>query len=545
MMDEYEKSKVRTKRYHKIKRLLNMVYGFDSFRSKQYEIINRIINGEDVCAIMPTGIGKSLCYQMPAIYLDKPAIIVSPLISLMNDQKINLSNLGISSCCYNSSVSDKYQMKKDILQYKYRFIYITPESCITIKNFLIELEKKLGISLIAIDEAHCISSYGFDFRKSYRDLSFIKEILPNTPILAVTATATKLVSEDICKVLGFKNYTLIRTSFDRPNLYLEVKTKGKMEIDIIPIIQKFHDQSIIIYCLTKKNTVKIAEILKMYQIPYGIYHADLDDNEKKKTHHRFLKNKIRVVVATIAFGMGINKMDVRVVIHYGAPKNIEGYYQEIGRAGRDGEKSYCYMFYNYQDFVIQETFISNCNDPIYQKNQYKLLTEMKKYVSTKQCRRKVLLGYFDEEFPGNCNFCDNCCNGSIKINNLIKCKQNVQKETKLLLDLIESLKKNFGLGMYINILRGSKNKNIPIAIIPKEYHGAGKHRSFDWWKELGEHLIKIGFLQQVYLKGGRFMVPIIKVTKDGVTWSSMIELDGFLEGLNIPRLEPIEMVNAI
>jgi Werner syndrome ATP-dependent helicase len=545
-MDEYEKSKIHTKRYRKIKKIINIVYGFDNFRSKQYEIINRIINGEDVCAIMPTGIGKSLCYQIPAIYLNKPAIIISPLISLMDDQKMNLNDLGISSCCYNSNVLNKLQMRKDILQYKYQIIYITPESIITVKNFLVDLEKKLGISLIAIDEAHCISSYGFDFRKSYRELTFIKEILPNIPILAVTATATEVVSKDICKVLCLKNYTLIKTSFNRPNLYLEVNHKNRMENDIIPIVQKFHNQSIIIYCLTKKNTVKISEILKTHKITCGIYHADLDDEEKKRTHRRFIRNKIKVVVATIAFGMGINKMDVRAIIHYGAPKNIEGYYQEIGRAGRDGDKAYCYAFYNNQDFIIQKGFIANCNDLVYQKNQLVLLEKMKHYVNTKQCRRKVLLEYFGEKFVDECNFCDNCCgkDENVITHKVIKNKQDVQKEAKLLIELIESLKKNYGLGTYINILRGSNNKNIsPIARSCK-YYGAGTHRSIAWWKELGEHLIKIGFLQQYHIQGNRFAIPVIRVTKDGVIWSNMSELNGLLGGLNIPRLEPIEMINS-
>ncbi|XWV26037.1 putative ATP-dependent RNA helicase [Tupanvirus soda lake] len=547
-MDPYEKSKMFTKRYKKIKTLLKMVYGYDSFRSKQYEIINRIICGEDVCAIMPTGVGKSICFQIPALYIDKPAIIISPLISLMDDQRLILEELGISSCCYNSNVANKSQMKKDILQCKYKFIYITPESIVNMKDFFQKLEEKQGISLIAIDEAHCISSYGFDFRKSYRELTFFKEILPNIPILAVTATATNIVGKDICKVLGFKNHTPIKTSFDRPNLYLEVREKSKnIGSDIISVLKKYENKSVIIYCLTKKETAKIAEILKMHKIKCGIYHAGLDVEDKKKAHHDFIKGNVKVIAATIAFGMGINKADVRAVIHYGAPKNIEGYYQEIGRAGRDGKKAYCYAFYNFRDFKVQEGFIANSNDGSYQKNQLKLLEQMKRYMLTKQCRRQILLEYFDEDANDKCDFCDNCCGVHKKMDvTIIKTEQDVQKEAKLLIDLIESVKgKSFGIGMYINILRGSTNKSITSIMKKSKFYGSGKHRSAVWWKEMSDNLIKQGFLQQVYLKGGRFAMQVIKTTKQGIMWANMADLNGMLDGLGVVQLEPMKMVTTI
>ncbi|XWV24795.1 putative ATP-dependent RNA helicase [Tupanvirus deep ocean] len=547
-MDPYEKSKMFTKRYKKIKTLLKMVYGYDSFRSKQYEIINRIITGEDVCAIMPTGVGKSLCFQIPALYIDKPAIIISPLISLMDDQRLILEELGISSCCYNSNVANKSQMKKDILQCKYKFVYITPESIVNLKDFLQKLEEKQGISLIAIDEAHCISSYGFDFRKSYRELTFFKEILPQIPILAVTATATNIVGKDICKVLGFKNHTPIKTSFDRPNLYLEVREKSKnIGSDIVPLLKKYENKSVIIYCLTKKETAKVAEILKMHKIKCGIYHAGLDVEDKKKAHHDFVKGNVKVIAATIAFGMGINKADVRAVIHYGAPKNIEGYYQEIGRAGRDGKKAYCYAFYNFRDFKVQEGFIANSNDGSYQKNQLKLLEQMKRYMLTKQCRRQILLEYFDEDADDKCDFCDNCCGVHKKMEvTIVKTEQDVQKEAKLLIDLVESIKgKSFGIGMYINILRGSTNKSITSIMKKSKFYGSGKHRSAVWWKEMSDNLIKQGFLQQVYLKGGRFAMQVIKTTKQGIMWANMADLNGMLDGLGVVQLEPMKMITTI
>ncbi|AFX92704.1 putative ATP-dependent RNA helicase [Megavirus courdo11] len=548
-MDKYEKTKVLTIRYKKIKKLLQIVYGYDSFRPKQYEIINRIINGEDVCALLPTGQGKSICFQIPALYLDKPAIIVFPLISLMEDQKIILDKLSITSCCYNSTVENKYKMRKDIMKGKYQFVFITPESLTSLKSFLTELDDTLGISLIAIDEAHCISSYGFDFRKAYRELTLFKEILPNIPILALTATATNVIGKDICKTLQLKTQDPIKTSFDRPNLFLEVRCKtSRSSDDIIPIVKKHKNESVIIYCVTKKETENVAAILKTFKIDCGMYHGDLDAKIKSKAHRKFVSGKVKVMVATIAFGMGINKSDVRAVIHYGAPKNIEGYYQEIGRAGRDGEKSYCYAFYNYRDFAIQESLIKNSTmtTPTYKELLTKLLGVMKNYLTAKRCRRQILLEYFEEDYPDKCNFCDNCC-GRIKIDTGInKSTQNVQKEAKILIDLIESIKdRSFGITMYINILRASNNKNITPAIRKNKYYGAGKSHSMNWWKEVVDNLIQRGLLQYVSMNSGKFPIQIIKVTQQGLAWANMSELSGIIDNLDIVKFEPLEMNNTI
>lgn len=558
-MDPYEKSKMFTKRYKKIKKLLKKVYGYESFRSKQYEIINRIIKKEDVCAIMSTGMGKSLCFQLPALYLDLPAIVISPLISLMDDQRLILDKLGISSCCYNSTTENRSKMRKEILQGEYQFIYITPESIVNMKDFLTKLEDIQGISLIAIDEAHCISSYGFDFRKAYREVSFIKELLPDVPILAVTATATEQVGKDICKVLGFSHTKPIKTSFDRPNLFLQVNMKNELvkdektgkvrrktiDEDIVPIIEKHLNESIIIYCLTRKETEKIAGILKLHKIKCGMYHAGMATEKKELAHKNFINGKVKVIAATIAFGMGINKSDVRVVIHYGSPKNIEGYYQEIGRAGRDGKKSYCYAFYNYRDFKMQENFINMVNDEAHKENLFFLLNRMKNFMITKKCRRQILLEYFDEDYIGKCDFCDNCCGVHIQESKKLTTTQDIQKEAKMLIDLIESMpQRNFGLTMYINILRGSNSKSITAIMKKNKMYAQGKHRSVEWWKEMTEHLIKQNFLQSVPIKG-KFMMQVIKPTKEGIMWANMAELGDFLGEMGVQQIKPVKMQTTI
>lgn len=550
-IDPYEKSKMLTKRYRKLKQLLKLVYGYDTFRSKQYEIINRILGGEDVCAIMPTGMGKSLTFQIPALYLKQTAIIISPLISLMNDQQIMLEELGITSCCYNGNTQNKTKVLSDILKGKYQFVYITPESLMKMQEFLVKLAAGTGISLVAIDEAHCISAYGFDFRKAYREITFLKKALPETPILAVTATATRDVGEDICRVLGFKHTKPIITSFDRPNLFLDARVKSSkngMVSDIVPIINKHKDEAVIIYCISRKETEKVAELLKIRRIKCGVYHAGLAPEVKDKAHNDFLSGKLKVISATIAFGMGINKADVRAVVHYGCPKNIEGYYQEIGRAGRDGAEAHCYTFFGKQDFVMQESFIMGGDNKTYQSIQLRKLEQMKQYMTTRQCRRRLMLEYFDEEAPNNCNFCDNCCKTHKGTEEVERVEQNVKKEAKMLVDLVETFSvrnQRFGITVYINILRGSKNKAITAIMRKANSYGKGKHRSVEWWKELTENLIQQGFLQQVMLQSGRFPMKVVSATRNGVTWASMSDLGDFVDGLTVPQLAPIRMATDI
>lgn len=406
-MDEYEAARQNTKRYLRMKRLLEKIYHYKDFRPKQYEIVNKIVSGKDVCAVLTTGYGKSLCFQLPALYLKKPAIIVSPLISLMDDQQMNLRKLGVRACTYNSTVAKKMNLRHKILENRYRIIYITPESIVNLWNFLAELEKRVGITVVAVDEAHCISCYGYDFRPSYRQLSAIRSHLPDVPILAVTATATERVCQDILDVLKLRTKHVIKLSFNRPNLYLEVARMSTPEVDILPLLKRYKMPSII-YCLTKKDTARIHKLLLQNDYAAGIYHAELEDAQKRRTHRHFLHDKIQIVVATIAFGMGIDKPNIGLIIHYGVPKNLEGYFQEIGRAGRNGDLAYCYIFYHYRDFKIQESFVKRCQNSQYQMLQLELLHKMKEYIFCHGCRRKFILAYFGETLEGSCNFCDNC-----------------------------------------------------------------------------------------------------------------------------------------
>lgn len=556
-MDSYEKTKINTARYNKIKKILSDIYGYENFREKQYEIINKIINKQDICAILPTGHGKSLTFQIPAVYTNKVVIVISPLISLMEDQKISLEKLKISVCCYNSSVENKNKIYKKILKGKYNLVYITPESLVSKKEIITQLNDDDNLAAIAIDEAHCISSYGHDFRKAYIKLNFIKEENPNIPILAITATATDHVIEDICDILKLKVEDVIKTSFDRPNLYLEIKlkttcsklkasniTKNPIEYDILPVLRKYKDKSIIIYCLTIKDILKIKGILKNHKIKCTIYHSKMTSEDRKKSHHQFINGEKNIIIATIAFGMGINKMDVRVIIHYGCSKNIEGYYQEIGRAGRDGKKSYCFMFYAVKDFIIQRRFINDIADQDFKENQNKLLKIMEKYIFTKTCRRKILLEYFGETIEyTNCNFCDNCV-GSTQIDNNIvdKPEQNVEKEATMLLNLIESIpKRTFGINRYIEILRGSKNKNITPELVDNKYYKKGKDKSAEWWKELIENLVNFGYLQKVCLPNSISM-QVIKVTTKGLDLIHHLEL-GKMINTHAEKIPLIKMIN--
>src|ERR1043165_7915385 len=391
---------------------LKSFFGFDAFKGNQEKIIQNVLSGKDTFVIMPTGGGKSLCYQLPAILSEGTAIVVSPLIALMKNQVDAIrgfsNETGIAHFLDSSlNKSDIAQVKKDVLSGKTKLLYIAPETLTKEDN--ITFFKEFKISFFAIDEAHCISEWGHDFRPEYRRLRPIIDAVGGVPVMALTATATPKVQQDIQKNLGMMGADLFKSSFNRDNLYYDVRPKQNVIREIIKYVKQNSGKSGIIYCLSRKKVEEIAEALKVNGIKAAPYHAGLDARERATTQDMFLMEELHVIVATIAFGMGIDKPDVRFVIHHDIPKSLEGYYQETGRAGRDGGEGKCVTFYSYEDIMKLEKFMKD--KPVAEQEIGKqMLSETAAFAETSSCRRKFLLHYFGEQFEeGNCNgMCDNC-----------------------------------------------------------------------------------------------------------------------------------------
>ena len=394
----------------KVKADLKKIFGFSQFRGNQELIVDNLLNKRNTFVIMPTGAGKSLCYQLPAVMKDGTAIVISPLIALMKNQVDQLQALGINAHFLNSTLnkSEAAKVKSEVLSKKTKLLYVAPESLTKEEN--IEFLKSARLSFVAIDEAHCISEWGHDFRPEYRRIkSIVAQIAPNLPIIALTATATPKVQQDIQRNLQMEEADLFKSSFNRTNLFYEVRPKVKNDSkkDLIKFIKGHKGKSGIIYCLSRKKVEEIAQLLKVNQINAAPYHAGLDSSVRIKTQDDFLNEELDVIVATIAFGMGIDKPDVRYVIHYDVPKSLEGYYQETGRAGRDGLEGHCLMFYKYEDIVKLDKF--NKDKPVTERENAKiLLQEMAAFAETGVCRRKFILNYFGETMDDDCGFCDNC-----------------------------------------------------------------------------------------------------------------------------------------
>ena len=462
-MNDYEQSKKDTKRYKEVKKILKDKFGYDNFRQNQYKIIDNLLDNKDVLAILPTSHGKSLCYEIPPLITKEVAIIISPLISLMEDQMTILQKLNINVCSYNSTltIKEKKEVERKAILGEYSIIYITPESLLNRKDFIEKIYQKIGICLVAIDEAHCVSSFGFDFRPAYREIVKIRKLLVNVPFLATTATATLDVIEDIKTELKLKKCEVIKSSFDRPNLYINVKNKNEDTIlEIAKIINDTKEGSIIIYCITQKDTEMIADKLRFLGISILAYHGGMKQDDRTEIQNKFMTSKIKCISATVAFGMGINKDNVRNVIHYGRPQNIEGYYQEIGRGGRDGNKSNCYLFCKKDDFIMHKSIIEKTTDKTYKKNKMILFEKMMEYTQLKTCRKKFILNYFDED-SDNCNNCDNCCNVKKEIITLTINEQiMLENITTLITDIYKLKNYNYGISMIVLILKGSNNKKI-------------------------------------------------------------------------------------
>ena len=462
-----------------IHKLLKNVFGFDQFKGNQEEIIKSILGGNNTFVLMPTGGGKSLCYQLPALMSKGTAIVVSPLIALMKNQVDMIRNFGTElgiAHVMNSSLSkaELLEVKEDLKSGKTKLLYVAPESLT--KEETTEFLRGLKISFVAIDEAHCISEWGHDFRPEYRRLRpIINAIGDNLPVIALTATATVKVQNDIMKNLEIMDAKVFKSSFDRPNLYYEVRPKTKDVIkDIIKYIKQNPGKSGIVYCLSRKKVEELAETLAVNGIRALPYHAGLDSQTRKENQDKFLMEEADVIVATIAFGMGIDKPDVRFVIHYDIPKSIEGYYQETGRAGRDGQEGQCITYYSYKDIQKLEKFMQG--KPVAEQEIGKqLLQETVAYAESSQCRRKLLLNYFGEDYPqDNCGACDNCLHP--------KKRYDGREELALVIELIESLPERFKLEHLAAILSGVTN-----AMVKSYKHdelplfGAGKDHEMRFW----------------------------------------------------------------
>jgi ATP-dependent DNA helicase RecQ len=392
-----------------MKNTLKRYFGHEEFRPLQQEIIERVLAGKDCLVLMPTGGGKSLCFQLPALMLEGIVIVISPLISLMKDQVDALNKKGISAELINSTLSqvEIVNVMKKVQAGQVKILYIAPERLPVsgFENFL----HNLIISLIAIDEAHCISEWGHDFRPDYRNLKFLRNKFPGVPIIALTATATSKVREDIVKQLSLEEPQIFISSFNRPNLSYEVLPKQDSVRLILTLLKSYKDKSVIIYCFSRNDTENLVIELNRHGYKSAPYHAGLNSETRKDNQDKFIKNEIQIIVATIAFGMGIDKPDVRLVIHHSLPKSIEGYYQETGRAGRDGLPSRCVLLFSYADKFKQDYFIKGIRDEAEQKNAQENLSQVVRYGSLYTCRRKFLLRYFNEDYTQfNCGNCDKC-----------------------------------------------------------------------------------------------------------------------------------------
>ena len=482
-------------------------FGFDTFKGNQRAIIENVLAGNDTFVLMPTGGGKSLCYQLPALLLEGTAIIISPLIALMKNQVDAMRSFSAAEGVahfLNSSLTKNeiLNVKEDILSGKTKMLYVAPESLTKESN--VEFLKKIKISFFAVDEAHCISEWGHDFRTEYRKIRPIVEEIGKAPIIALTATATPKVQNDIQKNLDMMDAQVFKSSFNRPNLYYEVRPKqGDVTKDIIKFIKNHEGKSGIIYCLSRKKVEELAEVLSINGIKAAPYHAGMDASTRSTNQDRFLMEEVDVIVATIAFGMGIDKPDVRFVIHYDIPKSLEGYYQETGRAGRDGGEGICLTYYSFKDIQKLEKFMQG--KPIAEQEIGKqLLMETVAYAETSLCRRKVLLHYFGETYEeDNCGCCDNC----------LYPKKEFEGEDYMVdaLQLVSDVKEKFKIEHLVNILIGEADSAIKSYKHDKlELFGAGSEKSRQFWTMVYRRALVSSFIEKDIEQYG-----VIKLTDEG------------------------------
>ena len=470
---------------------LKHFFGYDSFRPGQKKIIEAALNNRDLLTIMPTGGGKSLCFQLPALLRGGLTIVVSPLIALMQDQVDALRDNGIAATFLNSTLNYEEARTRQlaILQNKIKLLYVAPERLLNEKfgTFLERVDREVGIAAIAIDEAHCVSEWGHDFRPEYSQLKVLRQRYPKIPLQALTATATKRVQQDIIQQLNLRTPDIHIASFNRTNIHYEVRAKDRNIYQKLLRNIREESGSGIVYCLSRRSVEEVATKLKLDGINALPYHAGLSDRERSNNQTRFLRDDVQVIVATIAFGMGINKPDVRFVYHYDMPRSLENFYQESGRAGRDGESSKSILFFSLGDLKKIDYLIKQKPDPTEQRIAQQQLRQVVDYAEGTNCRRTIILRYFGERYPGNCSKCDNCLNP--------KPVEDWTIEAQMFLSCVARCREKFGMKHIIDVLRGSRNKKV------QQYghhllstYGIGKDKNADEWRMLGRSLLHQGLV---------------------------------------------------
>ncbi|KAL6657204.1 hypothetical protein ACP70R_004984 [Stipagrostis hirtigluma subsp. patula] len=494
-------------------------FGYSAFRPYQREIIQKVLDGRDCLVVMATGSGKSICYQIPPLVTKKTAVVVSPLLSLMQDQVMSLKQKGVKSE-YLGSTQMNSSASSEAEKGLFDVLYMTPEKAISLPSRFWSNLLAAGICLLAVDEAHCISEWGHDFRTEYKQLHQLRDRLVGVPFVALTATATERVRGDISTSLTLYNPHIVVGSFDRPNLFYGVKSCNRSSFinELVEDVSKncAKGESTIIYCTTIRDTEQVHSALVSAGIKSGIYHGQMGGGAREESHRSFIRDEVLVMVATIAFGMGIDKPDVRCVIHYGCPKSLESYYQESGRCGRDGLPSACWLYYQRSDFTKADFYCSEAKNATQRKAIMESFMAAQKYCLLASCRRKLLLEYFGEARNYDCGNCDNCT--------AAKNERDLSKESFLLMSCIRSCGGRWGLNLPVDVLRGSRAKKIVDNNYDKlQMHGRGKDYSPNWWKALGGLLVAHGYLKETFSDTFR----TISVSPKGVKFLSTADkLDG-------------------
>ncbi len=491
-----------------IHQILKSKFGYDTFRHPQEDIINHVLANKDALVIMPTGGGKSLCFQIPAIALPNTTLVISPLIALMKDQVNALNAIGINAAAYNShaSSSEINHIENEAYKGNIKLLYMSPERLSAQGAFA--FLSRLKIDLIAVDEAHCVSMWGNDFRPDYLNLARLRDAFPNIPFIALTATADGATQEDICKQLHLTDSTTFISSFERKNITLNALPANKRIDIIVELINKHRDKSGIIYCTSRKSTETVCESLRNRGIDAAFYHAGMDQSERTKVQEEFINDDRQIICATVAFGMGIDKSNIRWIVHYNMPKNIEGYYQEIGRAGRDGLPSEALMFYNFMDFEMMKDFIVKSDASFeFKQVQYAKLDRMWECANTTDCRTNLLLNYFNEYRQEPCNHCDNCLQPKDHFDGTVLAQKA--------LSAIVRTDEQIPIGMLIDILRGSNKKELIDQGYDKiKTFGVGRDRYAMEWKSfitqmINQGLVSIAFHDHYKLKTTPFSKEVL------------------------------------